>query len=45
VELVKKEKIWIENFKNIKMTDEAIIKSTTYPILIERPILVKEIKQ
>jgi arsenate reductase len=43
VELVaKKEKIWIENFKNIKMTDEAIIETlTTYPILIERPILVK----
>jgi arsenate reductase len=43
VELVRqKEKIWIENFKNIKMTDEAIIETlTTYPILIERPILVK----
>jgi arsenate reductase len=43
VELVRqKEKIWIENFKNINMTDEAIIEAlTTYPILIERPILVK----
>jgi arsenate reductase len=34
VELVrKKRKIWIENFKNIKMTDEAIIKHCTYQFL------------
>ena len=46
MELVRqKEKIWTEKFKNIKMTDEAIIEVlTTYPILIERPILIKEDK-
>lgn len=37
----KKEKIWTENFKNLKMSDIEIIKTlSTYPILIERPILV-----
>jgi arsenate reductase len=47
LELVRqKEKIWIENFKNIKMTDEGYHQTlTTYPILIERPILVKGDKQ
>jgi arsenate reductase len=42
LELVRqKEKIWIENFKNIKMTEEAIIQAlVTYPILIERPIVI-----
>ena len=43
LELVRqKEKIWIENFKNNKLTDEDIIKAMVLnPILIERPILVK----
>jgi arsenate reductase len=45
VELVRqKKRFWIENFKNINMTDEAIIEANLYdfyPILIERPILVK----
>jgi arsenate reductase len=40
VELVKKEKIWIENFKNIDRRGYHR-NTTTYPILIERPILVK----
>ncbi|WP_016991128.1 arsenate reductase (glutaredoxin) [Flavobacterium sp. ACAM 123] len=42
LELVRqKEKIWTENFKNIKMTDEAIIQAlVSYPILIERPIVL-----
>ncbi|MGM8363181.1 arsenate reductase (glutaredoxin) [Flavobacterium sp. ARAG 55.4] len=43
VELVRqKEKVWIENFKNIKMTDKAIIQAMIdYPILIERPIIIR----
>ncbi len=42
LELVrKKEKIWIENFKNKEMTDDEIIQAMIlYPILIERPIVV-----
>ena len=37
-----KEKIWIENYKNKEMTDEAIIQAmVNYPILIERPIIIK----
>jgi len=37
-----KEKIWIENYKNQEMTDEAIIQAmVNYPILIERPIIIK----
>ena len=42
LELVrKKEKIWTENFKNIKMTDETTIQAlVAYPILIERPIVI-----
>ncbi|MCL6461908.1 arsenate reductase [Flavobacterium micromati] len=37
-----KEKIWIENFKNIEMNDQEIIRTLiANPILIERPILVK----
>lgn len=42
IELVRqKEKIWIENFKNKKMSNEEIIHlMTLYPILIERPIVV-----
>lgn len=36
-----KEKIWIENFKNTQMTDEKIVEAlVSYPILIERPILI-----
>lgn len=43
IELVRqKEKIWIENFKNQEMTDEAIIQALiANPILIERPIIIK----
>lgn len=46
LELVRqKEKIWIENFKNKKMTNDEIIQTmVTYPILIERPIVIKENK-
>jgi len=37
-----KEKIWIENFKNKTMTNDEIIQAmVTYPILIERPIVIK----
>ena len=44
IELVRqKEKIWIENFKNKKMTDVAIIQAMVEnPILIERPIVINE---
>lgn len=44
IELVRqKEKIWIENFKNKTLSDDEIIKAmTNNPILIERPILIKE---
>lgn len=43
IQLVRvKEKIWIENFKNKQLTDEAIIQAMVdHPILIERPIVVK----
>jgi len=43
IELVRqKEKIWIDNYKNQDMTDEAIIDAMiTNPILIERPIIIK----
>lgn len=43
IELVRqKEKIWIENYKNKSLTDEAIIKIMILnPILIERPIVIK----
>jgi arsenate reductase len=42
LELVRqKEKIWTENFKNIKITDETTIQAlVAYPILIERPIVI-----
>lgn len=42
IELVrKKEKIWTDNFKNKKMTDDDIIQAMIKnPILIERPIVV-----
>ena len=36
-----KEKIWIENFKNKEMNNDEIIQAmVTYPILIERPIVI-----
>lgn len=43
IELVRqKEKIWIENYKGKKLTDDQIILAMTEnPILIERPIVVK----
>ena len=43
IELVRqKEKIWIENFKNTTMSDDAIIQAmVANPILIERPIIIK----
>ena len=42
IELIrKKEKIWIENFKNKTLTDDEIIQTMILnPILIERPIVV-----
>jgi len=46
IELVRqKEKIWIDNYKNQDMTDEAIIDAMiANPILIERPIIIKDNK-
>ncbi|UQD57324.1 arsenate reductase (glutaredoxin) [Flavobacterium sp. K5-23] len=46
IELVRqKESIWIEKFKNQEMTDDEIIQAMiTNPILIERPIVIKEDK-
>lgn len=43
IDLVRqKEKIWIENYKNQEMTDEAVIQAMVlHPILIERPIIIK----
>lgn len=36
-----KEAIWIENFKNKQLTDDQIITAlSTYPKLIERPIVI-----
>ncbi len=42
IELVRqKEKIWIENFKNIAMSDDEIIQAMiSNPVLIERPIVI-----
>lgn len=42
IELVRqKEKIWIENFKDKKMSDDEIIQTMiSNPILIERPIVI-----
>ena len=42
IELVRrKEKIWIENFKDKTMSDDKIIQSMiSNPILIERPIVI-----
>lgn len=44
IELVrKKEKIWIENFKNETLTDAQLIQAMVEnPILIERPIVIKD---
>ena len=40
-----KEKIWIENFKNKALTDSEIIQAmVSHPILIERPIVIKDNK-
>lgn len=43
IQLVRtKESIWIENYKNKTLTDDAIIQAMTeHPILIERPIVIK----
>jgi arsenate reductase len=42
IELVrKKEKIWIENFKDKALTDDEVIRAMiSNPILIERPIVI-----
>lgn len=38
-----KEKIWIENYKGKTMTNDEIIQAMVYnPILIERPIVIKD---
>jgi arsenate reductase len=44
IELVRtKEKIWIETYKGKELTNEQIIKAMTdNPILIERPIVIKD---
>jgi len=44
IELVRtKEKIWIENYKEKTMSDDEIIKAMVEnPILIERPIVIKD---
>jgi arsenate reductase (glutaredoxin) len=43
IQLVRvKEGIWIENYKNKNLTDDAIIQAMVkHPILIERPIVIK----
>jgi arsenate reductase len=43
IQLVRiKESIWIENYKNKSLTDEAILQAmVAHPILIERPIVIK----
>lgn len=43
IDLVRqKETVWTEHFKGKTLTDTAIIKAlATYPILIERPIIIK----
>jgi arsenate reductase len=42
IELVRqKEKIWVENFKNIAMSDDEIMQAMiSNPVLIERPIVI-----
>ncbi|OXA88743.1 arsenate reductase family protein [Flavobacterium hercynium] len=44
IDLVRiKEKIWIENYKGKSLTNEEIIQAMAdHPILIERPIVVKD---
>ena len=44
IELVRqKETIWIEKFKDKKLTDAVIINAMVkYPILIQRPIVIKD---
>jgi arsenate reductase len=44
IELVRiKEKIWIENYKGKELTNDQIIQAMTdNPILIERPIIIKD---
>ncbi|MEO6173746.1 MAG: arsenate reductase family protein [Flavobacterium circumlabens] len=38
-----KEKIWIENYKQKTLTDDEIIQAMAdHPILIERPIVIKD---
>ena len=38
-----KEKIWIENYKQKSLTDDEIIEAMAdHPILIERPIVIKD---
>jgi len=46
IDLVRtKEKIWIEQFQNKIMSDDAIIQAMVlYPILIERPIVINNDK-
>jgi len=40
-----KETVWIENYKNKALTDNEIIKALSeHPILIERPIVIKNNK-
>jgi arsenate reductase (glutaredoxin) len=43
IELVrKKETIWVENYKNLELTESEIIQAmVNNPILIERPIVIK----
>lgn len=44
IEIVRtKESVWIDNFKDKTLTDKQIIEALiTYPILMERPIVIKE---
>jgi arsenate reductase len=46
IELVRqKEQIWIDEYKNKTLTDNQIITAMiTHPILIERPIIIKDDK-
>lgn len=43
IQLVRvKESIWVENYKNKSLSDEAILQAmVAHPILIERPIVIK----
>jgi arsenate reductase len=44
IELVRqKESIWVDQFKNKKLTEVEIIQAmVSYPILIERPIVIRD---